>query len=88
MKNLKELYVNYKELYEFESHWEYQPNPEKAPKYNYFKFVWELFTAWVQIKRCKYFGHKWEYECDITPDSGSESMECTCCGEYHNITHY
>ena len=20
--------------------------------------------------------------------SGTESMNCTCCGEYHNITHY
>ena len=80
-KELKRKYADYKYGYE----WNPEPNP---PKYNYIKFAWDLIEEWVQRTRCKWFGHKWHHESYISPESGSESMECTCCGEYHNITWY
>ena len=37
---------------------------------------------------CGYFGHRWEVESDIGPESGSESFECTRCGECKHVQYY
>ena len=78
MKKLKQTYKSYKESYEM---WE-------GDKYNYFKFAKDQIDQWFSNFKCKHFGHKWRCESDINPDSGSESMECTCCGESHSHTYY
>lgn len=81
IRKLKTKYSNYKYGYEF------TPKPN-TPKYNYIKFALDIIKEGVKRIKCKWFGHKWYYESYISRQSGSESMECTCCGEYHNITHY
>ena len=76
----KQNYKAYKKAYEM---WD-----EQGRKYNVFKFAKEIIEQWFLNLKCKYLGHKWNYDCDISQDSGSESMECRCCGLYYNNTYY
>ena len=87
IKNIKHKYSEYRY---FSSH------NRPGTKYNIFLFIWDMIDCDIiyrikhlrNVKTCAKQGHQWHNECDITPDHGSESMECTCCGEYHEITYY
>jgi hypothetical protein len=87
IKNIKHKYSEYRYFSSFN---------RPGTKYNIFLFIWDMIDYDIiyrikhlyNVKTCAKKGHKWHHECDITPDYGSESMECTRCGEYHNITHY
>ena len=87
IKNIKNKYSEYRYYNGFN---------RPGIKYNIFLFIRDLLYCdiiycikhWYNVKTCAKKGHVWHNECDITPEHGSESMECTRCGEYHNITWY
>ena len=79
MKNLKKQYKDYQWGYEL-----YYPKK----KSNYAKFIRDLFKEWISRKTCQYFGHKWYYESQVGPESGSESIHCDRCGYNEDITYY
>ena len=74
-------YEAYKESYEY---W-LLPGEKK---YNIFKYLKDKISDRVTHLRCKYYGHKWISELDISPDSGSECISCTTCGKSHSHIYY
>ena len=77
---ITEDYKAYKQSYEM---WD-----EQGRKYNIFKYIKDIINQTFLNLKCKYLGHKWETDCNIGPDSGSESIECTSCGLYYNNIYY
>ena len=81
MKNIKEIKEHY-----IESRDDYNWNPY-GDQYNVFIYAKDVITQYIKTLRCKYFGHDWYCDSDITPDSGTEILGCTRCGE-HQINNY
>lgn len=80
LSEMKRTYNCYKDCYEM---WD-----QEGRKYNIFKYAIEIGTHKFRFLKCKYFGHTWRHHVDIGPDSGSESHDCTYCGESHSHTYY
>ena len=94
MKNIKEIkalkaLVALKGLkaHYIESRDDYNWNPY-GDQYNIFLYAKDVINQFIKNLRCKFFGHKWTCDQDITPDSGTEILECTCCGECQINTYY
>ena len=90
---IKDLYLNYKVYKETYEMWDEQGRKchitkgipfVRLTRYNIFKYIKELTTQWFLNLKCYCFGHKWNHDCDTSPDSGNESMECACCGLWYN----
>jgi hypothetical protein len=76
------------ENYKLQKHY-YEMWEQPGETYNVLKYIKEQVETYFNYLKCKHLGeHKWEYDCNIGPDSGSESIECTSCGESYSNTYY